>query len=28
MGYIDSGVQEGAQIVTGGKRIERDGFYV
>jgi phenylacetaldehyde dehydrogenase len=28
LGYIDAGKQQGAQIVTGGKRIERDGYFV
>ncbi len=27
-GYITKGVDEGARLVTGGKRLERDGFYL
>ncbi|MBR9652478.1 betaine-aldehyde dehydrogenase [Thalassovita aquimarina] len=26
--YIAKGVEEGARLVTGGKRIDRDGFYI
>ncbi len=26
--YIDKGENEGARLVTGGKRLERDGFYL
>lgn len=26
--YIAKGIEEGARIVTGGKRLERDGFYL
>jgi phenylacetaldehyde dehydrogenase len=28
LGYIDAGKQQGAEVVTGGKRIERDGYFV
>ena len=28
MGYIDSGVKEGAKIVTGGKRFGNIGFFI
>lgn len=28
LGYIDKGIAEGARLVTGGKRIDRDGFFV
>jgi phenylacetaldehyde dehydrogenase len=28
MGYIDAGTRDGAEIVTGGKRMEREGFFV
>jgi phenylacetaldehyde dehydrogenase len=28
MGYIDAGVSAGAEIVTGGKRIAREGYFV
>ncbi|MEL6948023.1 MAG: betaine-aldehyde dehydrogenase [Pseudomonadota bacterium] len=28
LGYIEKGVMEGAQLLLGGKRIARDGFYV
>ncbi|MCG8441085.1 MAG: betaine-aldehyde dehydrogenase [Caulobacterales bacterium] len=28
LGYIDKGRQEGARLVTGGKRLDRDGFFV
>jgi phenylacetaldehyde dehydrogenase len=28
MGYIGAGAGDGAEIVTGGKRIEREGFFV
>ncbi|OWU79448.1 betaine-aldehyde dehydrogenase [Phaeobacter sp. 22II1-1F12B] len=27
-GYIAKGVEEGARLVTGGKRLERDGFWL
>ena len=27
-GYIAKGIEEGARLVTGGKRIERDGYYI
>ncbi len=27
-GFIAKGIEEGARLVTGGKRIERDGFYL
>ena len=27
-GYIAKGIEEGARLVTGGKRLERDGFYL
>lgn len=27
-GYIDKGVEQGARLITGGKRLERDGFYI
>ncbi|MEP4197573.1 MAG: betaine-aldehyde dehydrogenase [Aliishimia sp.] len=27
-GYIEQGTQEGARLVTGGKRLDRDGFYI
>eukprot|EP00160_Parvularia_atlantis_P013952 Unigene3199_Nuclearia_a/m.9803 Unigene3199_Nuclearia_a/g.9803 ORF Unigene3199_Nuclearia_a/g.9803 Unigene3199_Nuclearia_a/m.9803 type:complete len:497 (+) Unigene3199_Nuclearia_a:29-1519(+) len=26
--YIAAGIEEGARLVTGGKQVERDGFYV
>ena len=28
MGFVDKGVTEGATLVTGGKVIDRDGFYI
>jgi len=28
LGYVEKGVAEGARLVTGGKRIDRDGFYM
>jgi len=28
LGYISAGASEGAQLVTGGKRIDRDGYFV
>ncbi len=28
LGYIAAGARDGAEIVTGGKRIERDGYFV
>jgi phenylacetaldehyde dehydrogenase len=28
VGYMDAGAKDGAKIVTGGKSIERDGYYV
>jgi acyl-CoA reductase-like NAD-dependent aldehyde dehydrogenase len=28
MGYIKSGVDEGAKLVTGGNRIDRPGYFV
>ncbi len=28
LGYIDKGREEGARLVTGGKRLDRDGFFV
>ncbi len=28
MGYIGAGASDGAEVVTGGKRIEREGFFV
>jgi len=28
MGYIKSGVEEGAKLVTGGNRIDRPGYFV
>ena len=28
LSYIESGLAEGARLVTGGKRMDRDGFYV
>ncbi|MEM9676850.1 MAG: betaine-aldehyde dehydrogenase [Pseudomonadota bacterium] len=28
LGYIEKGVAEGAQLVCGGKRLDRDGYYL
>ncbi len=28
LGYISAGTSQGAQLVTGGKRIDRDGYFV
>jgi betaine-aldehyde dehydrogenase len=28
LGYIETGLTEGARLVTGGKRIDRAGFYI
>ena len=28
LGYIETGISEGARLVTGGKRIDADGFYI
>jgi betaine-aldehyde dehydrogenase len=28
LGYVEKGLAEGARLVTGGARIERDGFYM
>ncbi|MGJ8616960.1 MAG: betaine-aldehyde dehydrogenase [Sulfitobacter sp.] len=28
LGYVEKGLAEGARLVTGGKRIDRDGFYM
>lgn len=28
LGYIETGVAEGAELITGGKRAERDGFFI
>ena len=28
MSYIDAGASDGAEVVTGGKRIEREGYFV
>jgi phenylacetaldehyde dehydrogenase len=28
LGYIEAGAKDGAEIVTGGKRIEREGYFV
>ncbi len=28
MGYIEAGAEQGAQVVTGGRRIEREGYFV
>lgn len=28
LGYIEKGIAEGARLVAGGKRIDRDGFFV
>ncbi len=28
MGYIDSGAEEGAAVLVGGKRIERSGYFI
>ncbi|WP_375174123.1 betaine-aldehyde dehydrogenase [Pseudooceanicola sp.] len=28
LAYIETGLTEGARLVTGGKRIDRDGFYI
>lgn len=28
MGYIEKGQAEGARLVTGGRRLDRDGFYI
>lgn len=27
-GYIETGIEQGARLITGGKRLERDGFYI
>ncbi len=28
LGYVEKGVAEGARLVTGGKRLDRDGFFM
>lgn len=28
MGYIDSGIKEGARVVTGGKRHGEKGYFI
>lgn len=28
MGYIESGIKEGARLVTGGKRVGEKGYFV
>lgn len=28
MSFIDEGKKEGAKLCTGGKRVERDGYFI
>jgi len=28
LGYIESGRKEGAKVVTGGKRVKREGYFL
>lgn len=28
MGYIESGIKEGARVITGGKRVGDKGFFI
>jgi aldehyde dehydrogenase (NAD+) len=28
MGYIDSGIKQGAKVITGGKRVGEKGYFI